>query len=559
MAKNKDDDEKQGNPYALKEIFIEMELDLIQSFRRNLIKHRLDENKAGFSWEMWQVALLRNIEHYRKENSDIINGYRPSVKAAVDEVLNYRYEQGTENVENTATHAGIEADIGKKDISSDSLSLPEDGKNTSKPGSTPPPEKNFFGMNKKKLDALIKSITADMEDVAQAVYRKMDDVYRQTIFKTEMQLASGAVSLDKAIDLAAEDFLAQGLDCIVYKNGRHVNIATYAEMALRTASQRATFLGEGAKRDEYKQHLIMVSAHANCCKLCLPWQGQILIDDVFSHPSDEYLVEYKDKYKLLSTAIKAGLLHPNCRHTLATYFEGISRLPTMPDEKPALESYNAEQKQRSLENAIRKAKRQAVGAVDIENEQIAMKEVKKLQKELRNFLEEHPEFKRQERREKIYEKNKISSRLNAKEKEAIIKYISPDSYKLNDKLRNGSELTKSEQRWVDNLDSALSKMPVYEGVVTRSLEFMYKEDITTFVNSHVVGNSKKYSQYLSTTNGTLYNEDAHVQITIHSKKGRDVRFYNQEEQEILFKRDSQFFVTEMNEEKGVYHIVMEEI
>ncbi|MEG0499749.1 MAG: M3 family metallopeptidase, partial [Rikenellaceae bacterium] len=33
-----------------------------------------------------------------------------------------------------------------------------------------------------------------------------------------------------------------------YKDGKRVNIATYAEMALRTASQRATFMGEGALR-----------------------------------------------------------------------------------------------------------------------------------------------------------------------------------------------------------------------------------------------------------------------------------------------------------------------
>ena len=54
-----------------------------------------------------------------------------------------------------------------------------------------------------------------------------------------------------------------------------MNIADYAEMALRTASHRATLLGEGSKRDKLGVHLVFVSAHANACKLCLPWQGQI--------------------------------------------------------------------------------------------------------------------------------------------------------------------------------------------------------------------------------------------------------------------------------------------
>ncbi|MCR0367802.1 phage minor capsid protein, partial [[Clostridium] innocuum] len=200
----------------------------------------------------------------------------------------------------------------------------------------------------------IKSTKNDFEDVQQAVYRKMDDVYRQTIFKTEFQLSSGAISLGKAIDKATEDFLAKGVNCIAYKdkNGeimRYVNIADYAEMALRTASHRATLLGEGSKRDELGVHLVFVSAHANSCKLCLPWQGQILIDDVFSHPSKAYIARYKDKYKHLSDAVKAGLLHPNCRHTLATYFEGVTRLPKPQDPKIALENYNYEQRQRKLE------------------------------------------------------------------------------------------------------------------------------------------------------------------------------------------------------------------
>ncbi len=61
-----------------------------------------------------------------------------------------------------------------------------------------------------------------------------------------------------------------------------MNIASYAEMALRTASQRARFMADGEKRDRWKVYTIFVSAHANACDLCIPWQGRILIDDVYS-------------------------------------------------------------------------------------------------------------------------------------------------------------------------------------------------------------------------------------------------------------------------------------
>ncbi len=370
---------KEKDPYALRDLFAEMEMELVASLRRNFINHKVEEQAHGFSWEMWQKAKLRNLQEYRKETTSVIYRFRKRITQAIEQVLRNHFSVG----------------VRKADIK-----LPQDGVNTGLAGEAPPQETQFFGMNRKKLDALIKSTKNDFEDAQQAVYRKMDDVYRQTIFKTEFQLSSGAISLGKAIDKATEEFLAKGIDCIVYSNGRHVNIADYAEMALRTASHRATLLGEGSKRDELGVHLVFVSAHANACKLCLPWQGQILIDDVFSHPSKEYIARYK--YKLLSDAIKAGLLHPNCRHTLATYFEGVTRLPKPQDPEKALENYNIEQKQRKLEREIRKRKRILAGIVDDEDQKEARANLRQAQKNLRDFLEAHPEFKRSHRREKVH-------------------------------------------------------------------------------------------------------------------------------------------------------------
>lgn len=530
-----DEEKKRDDPYALKDIFTEMEMELVQSLQRNLSKHKLDEINAGFSWEMWQKAMIRNIQRYRNEIKHIIDGYRPAVQDAISETLQGTYDKAAEQAQKTMEQAQIKLDAG-------SFSFPEDGKNTGRVGETPPEETQFFDINRKKMDALIKSTTNDFEDANHAIYRKMDDVYRQTIFKAEFQLSSGAISLDAAIDKATESFLAKGIDCIVYKNGNHVNIATYAEMALRTASQRAKFLADGSKRDEFGRHLVFVSAHFNSCRLCLPWQGKVLIDDVFSHPSNDYKAKYKGQYKLLSQAIKAGLMHPNCRHTIANYFEGITKLPEVPDDDTALQNYEAEQKQRKLENAIRKAKRKAAGAVNIKNEQDAVEDVKKLQKELREHLKENKQLRRHSHREKIYELNKISSVVSEVEKGAIKRYVSPDAYDLNYKLRNNLALTETETEWVKNLDSLLDKMPEYKGTVSRSLHFMFPEDFEVFVDSHEIGAIKKYNQYISSTCGEVYNSDGQVQMIIDSKHGKDVRFYNEKEQEILFKRDAEFIV-----------------
>lgn len=163
------------------------------------------------------------------------------------------------------------------------------------------------GGNDIKLDNTKEKIVHDLKKVQSAIWRRMDDVYRQTVYRAEMNMAAGAKTLEQAIDMATKEFLQKGIDCIEYKDGKRVNIASYAEMALRTAAHRAKLLGEGKKRDDWGIHTVFVSAHANTCPLCAPWQGKILIDDVFSHGTKEE--SDRMGYPLLSTAIKAGLLH----------------------------------------------------------------------------------------------------------------------------------------------------------------------------------------------------------------------------------------------------------
>ena len=392
MDKEKDK-EKENDEYSLKRIYEQMELELIESFYRNLKKHLKEEKDLGFSWEMWQSAMLRNLEDYRKNVLKITQSYNQDIEEAIEEVLEMSYDKGAKHVQ-------------------DQIDIPQDGKNVGQVLSKPPAEQSFFGMNKKKLNALIEATTDDFKQANKAIYRQMDDVYRQVIHNTEFKLSSGAVSLGKAIDLATQDFLSRGINCIIYKNGRRVNVATYAEMALRTASQRATFLGEGAKRDEHGTFLVLISVHANACELCLQWQGEILIDDIFAHPSEEYIAN-NSKYKLLSTAIKAGFLHPNCRHTLINYIEGVTRVPNKIPDENVIENYNNEQYQRKLENKIRYLKRLTVGTVDPDEKRKYSSNLKATQMQLKKFLEEHPEFKRNQRREQTYEAHqKMSGALN---------------------------------------------------------------------------------------------------------------------------------------------------
>lgn len=382
---------KRNNNYNIRKIFDQMELDLITNMRKTFKLHQKEEIKEGFSWEQWQKTKLRNLRTYRKRNKDIIKGYSKSIEKTIDNNLNTYYSKGKNLFTRLANKIKDKLNIKGKTEDIRNFGFMEN----------PPADKDFFGMNEKKLEALQKSVHSDIKKANSSVLRKMDDVYRQTIYKSHVYLQSGAVTLNKAIDMATKDFLSKGIDSVVYSNGAHVNIASYAEMCLRTANHRAMLLGEGSKRDEWNIHLVVVSAHANTCKLCEPWQGQVLIDDVFSHPSKDYIDSYKGKYKLVSEAIKEGLLHPNCRHNLTTYFEGITSIPKIPDGETAVKQYEEEQKQRAIERKIRKQKRIIAGTCDESNINIETKKLKNLEKQMRELLKKNPELRRNKEREKV--------------------------------------------------------------------------------------------------------------------------------------------------------------
>ena len=112
-----------------------------------------------------------------------------------------------------------------------------------------------------------------------------------------------------------------------------------------------------------------------------------------------------------------------------------------------------------------------------------------------------------------------------------------------------------------NLDSLLTKMPRYNGIVTRTLKFMSKTALKEYLDKREVGKIVPEESYFSTTCGEIYDENADVLLyIINSTKGADIRVYNESEQEILYSRNSKFYVKDKyyDEEFGRWQIELEE-
>ena len=150
--------------------------------------------------------------------------------------------------------------------------------------------------------------------------------------------------------------------------------------------------------------------------------------------------------------------------------------------------------------------------------------------------------------------------LTSAMKAAVIKYVSPDSNVLNDKLRRGDELTELEKKWIMDLDEALDRIPEYKGDLNRAVDILDPELLEEFLGEFTVGEVWNSPQYLSTTKGEIYNPDASVQIYIqNSRRGHDMGRYNAAEKEVLYGRKCEFKVINKMYQNGKWWILLEEV
>lgn len=380
-------------------IFEEMELRLIASLKRNLSRHKAEEQKEGFNWSAWQAEKLKNIDKFRKENTDILGEYVDVIDEETRQLMTDQFHEG----EHTAEQSVI-------DVSESGVNVPDVPAQPQPPEApTAIPDDHFFGVNKPKMDKLMEDVTTLEKTALTAAVRNMDDVYRTTLNKVQLMMGIGSLTLNEAIDLATRNFLDKGINCIVYADGRRVNIADYVRMALRTTSTRATLQGAAKRFAELGYDTVLISQYGGCSETCEPWQGKVYIDDVFTiwngeRSGDFGKSNYCDKwFMLLSVAIRGGLFHPNCRHTMGQYIEGLTKIPKPIPAEKIREQRELEEKQRAMERKIRALKRKVEGTQDEKKVKEYKRKLREEQGKLREFIKEHDDVLRRDySREKIY-------------------------------------------------------------------------------------------------------------------------------------------------------------
>ena len=362
-------------------IFEEIELRLIASLKRNLMRHKAEEIREDRQWTAWQAIKLQNLQKFRRENRQIMQEYSDKIDADTRQLMTEQFREGEQEAEAVA---GAEPAASVPDV-------------------------HFFGVNTPKMERLMQDVVQVEQTAETAALRTMDDVYRRTVNRAQLAMAAGETTLTKAIDMAVREFLEKGLNSIVYRDGRHVDIADYVRMVLRTTSTRAQLQGKSKRFAELGYDTVLISQYGGCSETCEPWQGRAYIDDVFTIWNGEINGDsgksmYCGKwFPLLSSAIRGGLFHPNCRHTMSLYIDGVTKIPPPIPAEQIRKQRELEQKQRVMERKIRKLKRLEAGTQDPQAVKEYGRKLKQAQQEMKAFVDEnHDVLRRDYEREKYY-------------------------------------------------------------------------------------------------------------------------------------------------------------
>lgn len=379
-------------PQEIADIFAELELRLIRSMKVSLM--------AGQNPGHRQRKKRLELQRFRQRNEQIMDDVSQDIAREIETLLEDAFDDGVLKTaeEHAATHPGYKL------------------------------EGAFDGLDTRRLDSLIEDVQQDFRTAETAALRMTDDIYKKIVYRAEIAQASGLLTMEQAVDQAAREFLERGITCIQYADGRRVNIASYAEMALRTASLRSRLRGDAALRKELGVDTVVVSQYGACSDTCLPWQGRVYLDDVWGEQPKETaagrgLSRNGRWYPLLSVAVDAGLFHPNCRHGLSTWYEGISKLPPLMDATAIRRTAALESHQRELERKVRKYKRLEAGALDPANEKKYRTKRMAAQKELREHIDANSDtLRRYYWREKVHDRpGNITFKSGYKELEPLPK------------------------------------------------------------------------------------------------------------------------------------------
>ncbi|KOX16567.1 phage minor capsid protein 2 [Streptomyces sp. NRRL F-6491] len=332
---------------------------------------------AGYEAPGWATAKLRDVQPLRRAAQGVVTALSDAMQLEVFGVVAEAYNVGARS---GLAELGALADVDARRIAE----------------STP---------NARAVDRLAQETVELVTQTHRGILRGVEDAYRRVIAEVSATPLLGIDTRRQATQRAMDRAADRGLRSFVDRSGRSWQMTSYAEMAVRTSVARAAVEAHGDRLRAAGVDLVIVSNAPHDCPLCDPFEGRVLTLD---GPDGARTIEVEHAVEdgrtvqvhvagSLDEARRRGLQHPNCRHSVAAFLPGVTRVPVEASEDP--DGYEATQKQRAIERGIRKWKNRSAAALTPEAKTAAEARVRQWQGRMRDHLAAHPELIRRRERE----------------------------------------------------------------------------------------------------------------------------------------------------------------
>ncbi len=228
-----------------------------------------------------------------------------------------------------------------------------------------PPPLSMAPAAQQVLNAGLAKTSGYLQNLTQTTASGAQQAFIHAATIAEMQVDSGAFDYVSAIRNAIRTAI-EGGEWVTYPTGHRDRLDVATRRAVLTGVNQTASEVSLSYTDDMGCDLVETTAHAGARPEHQVWQGR-----VFSRSGKSK--RHPDFVKSTGYGTGPGLCGWNCRHNFYPYFEGLSESAYPKSELKEYENqtvtynggkikyYDATQKQRAMERAIRDSKRQAAG------------------------------------------------------------------------------------------------------------------------------------------------------------------------------------------------------
>ncbi len=263
---------------------------------------------------------------------------------------------------------------------------------------------------RRQTEGAFKNITGTMAFVLDAGRSAVNpqDALIWALNSAELQIQSGAISYQQAVKSAVKQLADSGIKTVDYESGRRDQIDVAARRAIMTGVRQTCSKYTDQSAEYLDTPYREMSAHQGARDIDGPngwenhkaWQGKVYYKS--DHGEPDPLGKYPDLYESTGYGEVDGALGANCRHWDNVWIEGVSERTYTDEELAKMDpppftyegrkytAYQATQKQRQIENTVRKLKREreAYKAAGLEEDATAVNvKIRRLNKKYKEFSE----------------------------------------------------------------------------------------------------------------------------------------------------------------------------